>query len=248
MANWVWDNLGRNDLRHVSAAQTSENTSGFCQTVTLSSCSLLARLYQWSLALWSGSNLFIWVECEISLSFSFFLWCLLLVVAWWLIAAEKWFSAAECTALCCRKYCVPFYTFLVLKCRRHWGNWENSACVLNLQDPTGVKSRCICWAAFRVKWLKEPSLSFKILSSLGQVGFVLLYCTMGRSKLAGLSTRKKRSNTSCAKCLSSLCPDVQTNAFLAVLFLPLLLFDKRLVCPCPLTDTIYLSKEKKAVS
>lgn len=249
MANWVRDNLGRSDLRHVSTAQTWENTSGFCQTVMLPSCSLLARLYQWLLASWSGSNLFIWVECAISLCFSFPLWRLLLVVAGWLIAAEKWCSAAECAALCCRRYYDPLHTFLVLKCRRHWGNWENSACMLSLQYPTGVKSRCICWAAFQVNWLKEQSLSFKILSSLVRLGQYYCVVPWGEVSLqVYLHIRKDACNTSCAKCLSSLCPDVQPNAFLAVFFLLLLLFDKRLVCPCPLTDTIYLSKEKKAVS
>lgn len=114
MANWVRDNLGRSDVRRVSTAQTSENTSGFCQTVMLPSWSLLARLYQWLLASWSGWNPFIWVECEISLCFSFPLCRLLLVVAGWLIAAEKWCSAAECAALCCRRYYDPLHTFLVL--------------------------------------------------------------------------------------------------------------------------------------
>lgn len=55
-AKWLieWVNSSRNDLCHVSMAQTSENTVRFCRTVALSSCSLLARPYQWS-----GSNSFI---------------------------------------------------------------------------------------------------------------------------------------------------------------------------------------------
>lgn len=57
-AKWLieWVNSSRNDLCHVSMAQTSENTVRFCRTVGLSSCSLLARPYQWS-----GSNSFILV-------------------------------------------------------------------------------------------------------------------------------------------------------------------------------------------
>lgn len=60
--------------------------------------------------------------------------------------------------------------------------------------------------------------------------------------------RKDVCKISRAKCLSFLLSGCTDKCFPCCLLLPPLPFDKRLVSLCPLTGTIYLTKEKKAVS